>query len=92
MQVNRYFEDKVLSIGFESDSHPVSSGVMQPGEFSFGTSQPERMVVTHGEMLVRLPDGTDWQLYPAGTEFNVAANVSFDVKVTQSTCYLCYYG
>jgi uncharacterized protein YaiE (UPF0345 family) len=92
MQVNSYFEDKVLSIGFSADGKPVSSGVMQPGEFAFDTTQPERMVVTHGELIVKLPDSQDWQHFPAGTEFQVPANISFDVKVNQSSCYLCYYG
>jgi uncharacterized protein YaiE (UPF0345 family) len=49
------------------------------------------MVVVHGALEVRLPNTTEWQVFAAGTEFNVDANVTFDVKVAEPTAYLCYY-
>ncbi|UTP71869.1 pyrimidine/purine nucleoside phosphorylase [Alteromonas sp. LMIT006] len=91
MNINKYFEDNVISIGFDAPEGHVSSGVMSPGEYAFGTSQKERMVVVHGALEVRLPNTTEWQVFAAGTEFNVDANVTFDVKVAEPTAYLCYY-
>ena len=91
MNINKYFDDKVISIGFDTEAGHVSSGVMSVGEYTFGTNQKERMVVVHGELVVQLPGAEEWQSFPAGTEFNVAADVEFNVKVATPTAYLCYY-
>ncbi|MGB0466418.1 MAG: pyrimidine/purine nucleoside phosphorylase [Pontibacterium sp.] len=92
MNVNEYFDGKVKSIGFENDEGRVTSGVMAVGEYEFGTSEDELMKVVSGELIIKLPGAADYQAYPAGTEFRVAANQSFQVKVTQTTAYLCFYG
>lgn len=89
--VNHYFDNKVTSIAFESANGPVTSGVMSPGEYTFDTSKHEVMKVVEGELTVRLPGSDEWQSFPTGTEFNVDANVSFDVKVATATAYLCFY-
>ncbi len=91
LSVNSYFDDKVKSIGFESANGPCTSGVMLPGDYTFNTSQHELMKVTEGELVVKLPGSDVWESYPAGTEFTVDANQSFDVKVANITAYLCYY-
>jgi len=49
------------------------------------------MKVVHGELVVRLPEATEFQSFPAGSQFNVPANSSFEVKVATATAYLCYY-
>ena len=92
MNINKYFDEKVVSIGLDTYAGHVSSGVMSVGEYTFGTSQKERMVVVHGELVVNLPGSDEWQTFPAGTEFNVEANVEFGVRVAEPTAYLCYYG
>ena len=92
MEINHYFDNNVVSIGFESEQGPVSSGVMAPGEYTFGTSQAERIVVVHGKMTVQLPGSDAWQTIAQGAEFNVVANVEFNVKIAQPCAYLCYYG
>ncbi|MCP3428693.1 pyrimidine/purine nucleoside phosphorylase [Opacimonas viscosa] len=91
MNINKYFDENVVSIGFDTEAGHVSSGVMSVGEYTFGTSQKERMVVVHGELVVQLPNTQEWLSFPAGTEFNVDANVEFNVKVATPTAYLCYY-
>lgn len=91
LNVNEYFDGNVKSIGFDSANGAVSSGVMAPGEYTFGTSQHEVMKVVHGELVVKLPGSADFQAFPAGTQFEVAANQSFDLKVATATAYLCYY-
>ena len=92
MNINHYFDNNVVSIGFETEQGSVSSGVMAPGAYTFGTSQDERMVVVHGEMTVQLPGSDTWQIIVQGAEFNVTANAEFNVKVAQPCAYLCYYG
>ena len=91
LSVNSYFDDHVKSIGFDSAQGAVSSGVMAPGEYTFGTSQNEVMKVVHGELVARLPGSEEFIAYPAGTQFSVSANSSFEVKVATPTAYLCYY-
>ncbi|MGB0732572.1 MAG: pyrimidine/purine nucleoside phosphorylase [Pontibacterium sp.] len=92
MNVNEYFDGKVKSIGFENNEGKVTAGVMAPGEYEFGTSEDELMKVTSGELNVKLPGADDFVAYPAGTEFKVAANQSFQLIVKEATAYLCFYG
>lgn len=92
LHVNEYFEGKVKSIGFENGEGRVTAGVMDSGEYEFGTSEKERMVVCSGELIVKLPGSDAFQSFPAGTEFNVEANQKFQLKVEQPTAYLCFYG
>lgn len=91
LKVNEYFDGNVKSIGFVGSEGSMSSGVMAPGEYTFGTSQHEVMKVVYGELVVRLPGSDEWTSFPAGTEFNVDANQSFDLKVSTPTAYLCFY-
>ena len=91
MKVNKYFDDNVFSIGFDTTKGAVSSGVMAPGEYTFGTSQKEKMVVVHGSMTVKLPGEEAWQEIKQGNEFHVDAGVEFNVKIAEHCAYLCYY-
>jgi purine/pyrimidine-nucleoside phosphorylase len=89
--VNQYFDGKVKSIAFQSDTLPATVGVMAPGEYEFGTSQYETMSVISGTLTVLLPGESQWRSYHAGQTFEVAANVKFGVKVAVNTAYLCTY-
>lgn len=91
LNVNEYFDGNVKSIAFQGTEGGVTSGVMAAGEYTFGTSQHEVMRVVYGELVVRLAGTEEWVAYPAGTEFNVEANSSFDLKVAAPTAYLCFY-
>ena len=91
LSVNSYFDDNVKSIAFDSANGPCTSGVMLPGEYVFSTPKDELMKVVEGELIVKLPGSDEFQSYKTGTEFNVAANQSFDVKVEVTTAYLCFY-
>ena len=44
---------------------------MVEGEYTFSTAEPEEMTVISGALNVLLPDATDWQVYEAGSVFNV---------------------
>ncbi|MGB0663277.1 MAG: pyrimidine/purine nucleoside phosphorylase [Pontibacterium sp.] len=91
LNVNEYFDGKVKSIGFENAEGKVTAGVMAAGEYEFGTSEDELMKVTSGLLKVKLPGSDSYVDYPAGTEFNVAANQSFQLIVEAPAAYLCYY-
>ena len=91
MQVNEYFDGNVKSIGFENDEGKITSGVMAPGEYEFGTTEHERVRVTSGVLNVKLPGEDAYQPYGVGSEFQVAANQKFQLIVEQASAYLCFY-
>ncbi len=90
-KTNSYFDNKVLSIAFDSNEGNATVGVMAPGEYTFGTTSKEYMTVVSGEMEVQLPGSTDWKTYKPYEMFEVEANQSFNVKVSVDTSYKCIY-
>lgn len=91
LKVNEYFDGKVKSIALQTSTLPATVGVMEPGEYTFGTSQKEVMTLVSGEMDVLLPNETEWKTYTQGEAFEVAANVSFQVRMSGQTAYFCTY-
>ena len=91
-KINRYFDDKVVSIAFQAGTLPATVGVMAPGEYEFDTSQHEAVTVISGMLTVQLPGQPDWHDYRAGATFEVPAGHKFGLKVAQDTAYLCTYG
>ena len=90
-KVNEYFDGKVVSLGFQTETLPATVGVMAPGDYEFGTSKKEVMTVVSGALTVKLPGSDDWQIYNAGDSFEVAANQTFQLQVAVDTAYLCTY-
>jgi hypothetical protein len=88
---NQYFEGKVASIAFQTETLPATVGVMAIGEYTFGTDKKETMTVVSGALIVQLPDTDNWQVFNAGDSFIIEANESFSVKVSVETAYLCTY-
>ena len=90
--VNQYFDNKVTSIAFQTSTKPATVGVMEIGEYEFGTSEFETMTVVSGALTVKLPGSDDFGTYEAGQSFTIEANQKFQVKVEVETAYLCTYG
>jgi purine/pyrimidine-nucleoside phosphorylase len=88
---NTYFDAKVQSVGFERNGLKASVGVIDVGEFRFGTGAAERMTVISGELYAKLPGESDFRPFPAGTSFEVPAKSGFDVKASAPAAYLCEY-
>ncbi|REG86516.1 pyrimidine/purine nucleoside phosphorylase [Marinomonas pollencensis] len=91
LKVNSYFNDSVKSIALENQEGVSTVGVMSVGEYEFGTNQREYMTVVSGALTVKLPGETSWQTVTKGETFIVEANLSFSLKVTQTTAYFCRY-
>ena len=91
ISINEYFEGNVKSLGYTTASGKSTLGVMNAGDYEFGTSQHETMRVIEGEMTVKLPESNDWKTFKAGDFFEDDANKSFLVKVSVQTSYLCQY-
>lgn len=92
LETNEYFDGKVKSIGFQTVTLPATVGVMEVGEYEFGTSQKETMTVVSGALTAMLPGANEWQTFNQGDSFIVAANEKFQLKVDVATAYLCTYG
>jgi|Transcript_16619 uncharacterized protein YaiE (UPF0345 family) len=91
IQHSSYFEAGVQSLASERFGRKFSIGIISAGNYRFGTDAAERMTVVSG-MLTAKVDGTDeWIHYPAGTNFEIAANSGFDVKAATDTAYQCEY-
>ena len=88
---NEYFDGKVKSIGFEARIGKATVGVMEAGDYEFGTAGPESMTVVSGALTVLLPGEREWKTFKAGSDFLVGANVKFQLKVEEPSSYLCRY-
>jgi uncharacterized protein YaiE (UPF0345 family) len=91
ISVNEYFDARVKSLGYTTNNGKSTIGVMEEGEYEFGTSTHETMIVIEGELITLLPGETEWKSFKAGTSFEVAANVVFKVKSVGQSSYLCRY-
>ena len=91
MRHNRYFDDRVQSLGFQDAGGDATVGVIDPGEYAFGTSRRERMTVVAGTLWYRVP-GQSWLSAGPGEGFEVPAGVTFEVKAEGPVAYLCRYG
>ncbi len=89
---NVYFDGKVASrTVFLQDGKKVTLGLMQPGEYEFGTAQKEIMEILAGQLDVLLPGNSAWQKISGGQSFEVPANSKFQLKVQALTDYCCHY-
>lgn len=91
ISTNEYFNSAVKSLGYKSALGKSTIGVMEEGEYEFGTSTHETMIVIEGELIVQLPNETQWKSYKDGEKFEVVANTKFKVKSVGQTSYLCKY-
>lgn len=91
ISINDYFNGTVKSLGYASATGKSTIGVMEAGNYEFGTSTHETMHVIEGEMAVKLPDASEWVTYKAGESFQIDAHKKFQVNVSGQTSYLCQY-
>ena len=90
MKHNIYFEGKVQSLGLTTVEGSATVGVISQGKFTFSTSSEERMIVTSGTLMVKLP-GQNWKPMGRNAEWVVPANSSFEVEADADVSYICYY-
>ena len=91
-KANQYFDGQVTSrtILLEDGSRKTL-GIMNSGEYDFGTEQAELMEILAGELEILLPGSQTWQRIEGGESFNVPANSSFKVKAKTLVDYVCSY-
>jgi uncharacterized protein YaiE (UPF0345 family) len=89
--VNEYFNGTVKSLGFTVDGEKATVGVMEAGDYEFGTSTVEIMKVTMGSMDVRLPGAAEYRTFKAGESFEVGKGEKFQLRLRAPAAYLCLY-
>ena len=89
--ISEYFDGAVKSLGYDSKDGKSTIGIIEKGEYKFGTSMHETMIVLEGELEVLLPKSAKWESFTNGQRFEVSANQSFTVRSRMQTSYLCKY-
>ena len=91
-KANVYFDGKVVSrtVVF-ADGSKKTLGIMQPGEYEFGTGDKELMEIISGELDVALPGAASARPVKAGESFEVPANSKFRMVVKSLTDYCCTF-
>jgi len=91
-RANIYFDGKVASRSvLFPDGSKKSLGIMQPGEYEFGTGDREIMEIMSGELEVSLPGAEGWRPVTGSQSFEVPANSKFRMKVKALTDYCCSF-
>ena len=91
LKVNEYFGGTVKSIALENIEGTATVGVMESGEYEFGTGTIEHMTIVSGVLDVMLPGETVWTTYLKGETFVVAKDVRFKVNANGQVAYYCLY-
>lgn len=91
-KANIYFDGNVSSRSIETaDGEKKTLGIMLPGDYLFNTAAAEIMELLAGNCAVKLNGESTWNTYTAGQRFEVPANSSFDIKVSQALDYICHF-
>ena len=91
-KANIYFNGNVTSrtILFE-DGTRKTLGIIQPGEYEFGTADKEEMEILAGKLKALLPGSKKWETFGPGQVFEIPANSKFKVAAMEVSDYCCSY-
>ena len=91
-KANIYFDGKVTSrTFFTAQGERKTLGIFLPGDYEFATAAEELMQILAGTVDILLPGETEYRRFEADSQFIVAANSSFKLKVQTVTDYCCSY-
>ncbi len=91
-KANIYFDGQVTSrTVVQADGSKKTLGIMNPGQYTFGTEKAEHMEILAGEVEVTFPDDSNIEVIKSGEYFEVPANSEFNIKVKTVTDYCCTY-
>lgn len=91
-EANVYFDGKVVSRSvLFADGSKKTLGIMQPGEYEFGTGDKEIMEILSGDLDVSLPGVEGWRPVKGGDSFEIPANAKFRMNVKALTDYCCSF-
>lgn len=87
---NTYLNGAVQSLGLTIDGRRVTVGMIEPGDYTFDTTERETITVLAGELMV-----DDRVIRPAPYHDHTVtaeANNRIYVVATGPVAYICYYG
>ena len=85
---NLYHEDRVQSLAFQDeDGEDVSSGVVLPGEYDFGTAErTECITVTVGILFIN-----EKEFYIGGPHCVIEKGTKIIIRARIPSAYICRY-
>ena len=89
IEVNKYFDGKVISLGGKLDGRDFTVGVMESGEYKFTTEKEEDLEVTLGGMIV-IVDGSS-TILAERESIIIPAGKEIVIKVIRIVAYICFY-
>ena len=92
-KANIYFDGKVVShaVTFPDGSRKTLV-LIYPGEYTFNTGAAERMEIIAGRCRARIAGDPVWAEFSGGTFFEIPANSSFTVSVSEGIAeYVCSF-
>jgi uncharacterized protein YaiE (UPF0345 family) len=91
-QANIYYDGNVTSRSVHfADGTVKTLGFMLPGEYEFKTKAKESMEIMSGKLEVLLSESNNWMTVQAGESFDIPADSSFKLKITEPTDYCCSF-
>jgi purine/pyrimidine-nucleoside phosphorylase len=91
-KANVYFDGKCVSHSFSlADGTKKSVGVVLPSSLTFNTGAAEIMECVAGACEYKLKGSEQWLKSSEGQRFNVPANSSFEIRVTDQYHYICHF-
>jgi uncharacterized protein YaiE (UPF0345 family) len=91
IKLNEYYDGQVRSLEFENSQGKFTSGVMEPGEWTFEAPTREWMILTRGSWEARLPGTEKFVPFEIGESFQIEGGESFTVRVLEPSSYVCPY-
>ena len=91
-EANIYFDGQVTSrTVLFPDGSRKTLGILLPGEYEFSTNEKEIVEILSGALAFSLSEDQGWNSVSAGEAFEVPAQSTFQVKVSELTDYVCSY-
>ncbi|HPX26032.1 MAG TPA: pyrimidine/purine nucleoside phosphorylase [Treponemataceae bacterium] len=91
INLNEYFNGNVKSLSVNNADGKATVGVINKGQYEFGTATIEIMHIISGELEALLPGEKEWKKFSKGSSFRIEKNLKFSVKAEEETAYLCEY-
>lgn len=91
IKVNEYYNGTVKSMAVENKDGNFTVGVIEPGDYEFGTATIEIMTVVCGEIEAMLPGEIAFKAYKPFESFRIEKGEKFKMRVTAPCSYRCQY-
>jgi purine/pyrimidine-nucleoside phosphorylase len=91
-KANVYFDGRCVSHSFTlADGTKKSVGVVLASTLTFNTAAAEIMECVAGSCEFKLKGSPDWIASREGQRFDVPANSSFEIRVSDAYHYICHF-